>query len=114
MPAVKILPRVADAPVRFDPVVGELEGDPLVGRHAAVEGNGHLGGFEIDEVQGIDPLLHLRLQPLGVEIGGRIAAAGFLHLQALALALGKTGLLLRHPPRLASDRAVPCPPPGDR
>lgn len=80
--AVEVLAHMGDPAFFVDPVMGELKGDPLVGSHAPIEGNGHLGSLEIDEVKWVDPLRHLGIQTLAVEIRVRITGAGLLHLQA--------------------------------
>ena len=87
--AVKVLANVGRRAVRGDPVMRELEGDPLVRGHAPVEGNGHGRGLEVDEVKRVDPPPDLGPEPFCVEVGVRVMVAGLLDLQALPFEHGQ-------------------------
>ena len=65
----------------MDQMVGKLEGNPFVGMLPSVEGYSHHGGFKINEVEGIDPGIHLPLQVVPIDPGCGIPRLVFFDLE---------------------------------
>ena len=77
----------------MDDVMGELEGDPFIGAQSLVERDGSHGGFEIDEMQGVDPAGHLDPEIVPVDPYLVILLVGHSELEQLALALREAWLV---------------------